>query len=311
MPTKPSTNNLPWTDFQIVLVTARHASVAKACKALNMTHATLLRKLEAIESHVRTRLFDRVRGKYTLTTAGLEIAQAAESFLPLALAAESRARGQDLRPSGEVRISVAPIITQLLLPPVLQQFSGIFPDIKIEISSSREHASIRRREADVAIRVSDNVADWLVGRKLGNVDFKIFARKRTGQAPTQLPIAELSKRKGWIGFERDERDLKFDRWLGRTVPEDNVVLRVDNFFHALTMVEAGLGMALLPAFVEHGSRKVQAVSDAIDELRTPLWLITHPEIKNTARINVVMRAFGPALTHALDRMQPDSTATSS
>lgn len=294
---------LAWTDFHTVLVVARHASVAQACVVLGMTHSTLLRKLDLIEMRLKTKLFERVRGRYVLTAAGHEIEQAASAFEPLALATEMRVLGQDLRPSGLVRVSVAPILLDQLLPPILAQFADAFPDVKIEFSASREYASLRRREADVAIRVSDVVPDWLVGRKLADLQFKIYQRRReAGSAPVQR-IEALAQERRWIGFEHDAHDLKFDRWLANVVPSENIVLRVDNFSHALAMARAGLGVALLPCFVEASVLDLQALSAPIAVLQTPLWLITHPEVQGAMRIKVLMRAFGPALANAVQAAQ--------
>lgn len=298
---------LAWTDFHTVLTVARHGSVAKACTVLRMTHSTLLRKLDAIESRLKTRLFDRVRGRYTLTQAGLEIEQAASAFEPLALVAETRVRGQDLRPSGDVRVAVASIVVEHLLPGVLVQFASAFPGVTIELVASREHVSLSRREADVAIRVADYVPDWLIGRKLANLQFKVYGL-RQGRAKSRLrDIGELAGQRQWIGLERDAQELKFDRSLSASVPESSIVLRVDNFSHALTMVRAGLGIALLPAFLEDLLPDLQALTAPIKEMQTPLWLITHPELKNTMRIKVLMRAFGPALTHVIQGAQDNKS----
>lgn len=294
---------MPWTDFHLVLAITREGGVAKASAALGMTHSTLLRKLDTIETRLKTRLFERVRGRYTLTPAGHEIEQAARVFEPVARAAETRVLGLDLRPSGDVRVSVSPILIDYLLPPVLAQFASAFPEVRIELASTREHVSLRRREADVAIRVADSVPDWLVGRKLAEMTYKVYGRRRAGVDVRPRQVAELAGERRWIGFERHARDLKFDRWLDRTVPDGKVVLRVENFGHAMTMVRAGLGIALLPAFVETCVPELQPLTASIAELRTPLWLITHPELKNTTRIKVLMRAFAPALANAVQAAQ--------
>ncbi|MDH5331029.1 MAG: LysR family transcriptional regulator [Aquincola sp.] len=290
---------LPWTDFQLVLVISREGSVAKACGALGMTHATLLRKLALIESRLRTRVFERSRAGYALTAAGQVIVQAARDFEPHARAAVRQALGQDLQPSGDVRVSVASIVINHLLPPLLAQFAAAFPEVQIELTASREHASLRRREADVAIRIADAVPEWLVGRKLADVRFKVYGLRRARAKVMLRDVDELRGERRWIGFERDARDLKFDRWLETRVPDSSVVLRVDDFSHALAMVRAGLGIALLPAFLEDNVPDLQALTAPIKELQTPLWLITHPELRHTTRVQVMMRAFGPALANTV------------
>ncbi len=301
-------DTMGWADFQLVLEVARQGSVAKACIVLGTTHSTVLRKLDAIETRLRTRLFERNHGRYVLTPAGHEIEQAAHTFEPLALLAETRVRGQDMRPMGDVRVAVSSILLEQLLPGVLVQFRSAFPDVRIELVASRDHVSLSRRDADVAIRVADEVPDWLVGRKLATLQFKVYGLRR-GTSRTRLrSVGELTRERRWIAFERDVRELKFDRWLDAQVPDTSVVMRVDNFSHALRMVQAGLGIAVLPAFLEEVVPQLAALTEPITSLQTPLWLLTHPELKNTMRIKVLLRAFGPALAHAVQAAQEPRAA---
>jgi len=295
----PPRLHLDWSDFRIILAIARHGSVAKAFAHLGMTHSTLLRKLDLVETRLKSRLFDRGRLHYTLTAAGHEIERAARTFEQIAVAAETRASGLDLRPSGEVRVSVSPIVIDHLLPAVLAQFGSAFPDVQIELVGSREHVNLRRREADIAIRIADAVPDWLVGRKLATVQFKIYGRRLARTRVTLRSVEELAGERRWVGFEHDSQHLKFDRWLNGRVAADRFVLRVDNFSHAATMVQAGIGIALLPSFVEASLPGLWPLTPPIGDLETPLWLVTHPELKNAARIQVLLRAFGPALANAV------------
>ncbi len=294
----PLRSRLGWGDFQLVLAVARCGSVVRAAPLLAQSHVTLLRKLDAIETRLKARLFDRVRGRYAATAAGEEVLAAAEAMEPLARDAELRVLGRDLRPSGHVRVAVAGILIDHLLPPVLAQFSRDYPAVTLELVSSRDHASLVRREADTALRVSDAVPDWLVGRRLGQVDFAVYALRQDGPAPRLCTVDELLPQRRWISLERDVRDLKFDRWLDTQVPASSVVLRVDAFNHALAMVRAGLGIALLPSFVQRSCPELQPLTAPIAELRTPLWALTHRELRNTTRVKVLMQALAGCLRPA-------------
>lgn len=295
---------LNWGDFEIVLVVSRVGQLSRAAEALAMSHVTLLRKLASIETRLNARLFDRLRGHYTPTAAGEELIQAAEHMAPAARAAEMRVIGQDLRPQGHVRITAAGVLTAHALPQVLGQFATAFPDVKVELLSTRDLVSLTRREADVALRISDAVPDWLVGRQLAQLDFKVYGLRRPGIQPRLQKHTTLARQHRWIAFESDARELKFDRWLLEEVPDSSVVLRVDSFEHALAMLRAGLGIALLPAFLERSCPELQPLTEAIGSLRTPLWVITHKELSQTMRIKVVMQAIGPALAHAIAPTSP-------
>jgi DNA-binding transcriptional LysR family regulator len=155
----------------------------------------------------------------------------------------------------------------------------------------------------VAIRIADKVPEWLLGRKLAQLRFRVYGSSRSGADLPLRAVDELTAERRWIGFERDAGDGKFDRWLASEVPASSVVLRVDNFSHAATMVRAGLGIALLPEFVEAHIDGLQPLSPPIAALQTPLWLITHPELKAATRVKVLLRAFGPALANAVNAAQ--------
>ena len=137
----------------------------------------------------------------------------------------------------------------------------------------------------MAIRVADTVPDWLVGRKVAEVRFKVYGLHDGAVAPPRLrTVRQLAKERRWIGFDQDASDLKFDRWLAATVPDSSVVLRVDDFNNALALVRSGLGIALLPTFVEHGAPDLVPLTAVIGDLTTPLWMLTHPDLKRAMRV---------------------------
>ena len=299
---------LDWSDYHVVLAIARHGSVARATQVLGVSHATLLRRLDRIETRLQARLFDRSRTRYELTAAEHAIDQAAQAIEPIAAGAESAARGQDLRPSGIVRLSTSSIVATHLLPAVLAQFGSAFPEVCIELTTSREHANLRRRDADVALRIADTVPDWLLGRELATVHFKVYGHRGGRGRATPREVTELLAERRWISFERDAHDQKFDRWLATHVKDAAVAVRADNFTHAAALAQAGLGVALLPTFIEVSAGNLQPLTVAIPELETPLWLITHPELRHTARVQVMMRAIGPAVANALRRADRQAAA---
>jgi DNA-binding transcriptional LysR family regulator len=295
----PARARLGWSDFHLVLLLARNGHTVRAASQLAMSHVTLLRKLAAIEARLGARLFDRERGRCTATAAGEELIAAAEAMAPLAQRAETRVLGQDLRPSGLVRITAASIVVGHLLPPLLADFGRAYPEVTLELLATRQHLSLQRREADVALRISDRVPEWLVGRALAALDFRVYGLRKRGAKTGLLPLPDLLAQRRWISFEHEARELKFDRWLDQHVPAASVVLRVDSFDHALAMVRAGLGLAVLPDFLRASCPELLPLSEPIAALRTPLWLITHRELRDTMRIRVVMQALGPALQRAV------------
>ena len=142
--------------------------------------------------------------------------------------------------------------------------------------------------------------EHLVARRVGDVHFRIYApRGVKGLPQKRMPLARLVETAPWIGFERDARSRFFDRWHAETVPAERVRLRVDLFQSMVAMLRTGLGIGLLPTFVEPHEPDLVAVSDDIEALTTPLSLLTHPDLRRTARVRVFMQQVGDALAQRL------------
>ena len=304
--TLPS-SRLDWDDLRYVLAVARSGSLSGAARELAVRHSTMLRRIDAIEEKLQTRLFERLRNGYIATEAGDVMRRIAEQCEPLVAEAERRIIGGDTRLTGSIRVTTGTVVAQYLLPPALAQFHAAYPDIEVEVEGARERLDLSRREADLAIRMSSHVPDHLVGRKLGEVRFRVYAWRdapflAAGKKPKLQPVAKLIQDYPWICFQRDERDRVYDRWMHANVPDASVVARADHFPTSLALLRTGMVVSLLPEFVSRateGGDGLVALSAPIDALQSPLWILTHPDLRNTARVRAFMQVTGDALQQAL------------
>jgi len=297
-------SNLDWDDLRYVLAVARHGSLSGAARALGVTHSTMLRRIDAVEERLGVRLFERLRNGYAPTQAGDILRQAAEQCEPLIAEAERRVIGGDLRLTGNLRITTAHTLAMHLLPRALAAMRRAHPQIEVEMLTARERVDLSQREADIAVRMSPTVPDYLVGRRVGEVRFRIYAWRDApflggARRPRLRPVAELAETLPWICFERGVRDRSYDRWIQANVPDTSVAVRADHFPAALALLRTGIGVTLLPEFVTRDTDGLVALSAPIDELQTPLWILTHPDLRNTARVRAFMQTVGDELARTL------------
>src|SRR4051812_39356191 len=106
---------LSWDDFRYVKAIADSRSLSGAAQALGVNHSTVFRRLGQIERQLVSRLFERGRGGYSLTSAGEEMVRLADRMGEEILAYERRVTGRDLRPSGELRITTNDLVLLHLL----------------------------------------------------------------------------------------------------------------------------------------------------------------------------------------------------
>ncbi|MBA2721865.1 MAG: LysR family transcriptional regulator [Methylibium sp.] len=289
-----------WDDLRYALAVAEAGSLAGAARALDVRHSTVLRRLDALEQRLGARLFERLRSGYAPTEAGELLVEEARRMQPVLDELQRRLLGRDLRLSGSLRLNTAHVAMLYLLAEPLAAFARAHPGIAIEVEEASQLADLSRRDADVALRLSKDVPQHLVGRPLGAVRFRVYAlRGAAGLPQRRQPLERLVEDAPWIGYERDRRARFFDRWMHENVPAERVMLRVDLLHSAVAMARSGLGVAVLPVFVERAEPQLVAVSDDIAGLETPLWLLTHADLRRTARVRVFMQEVGDALARSL------------
>jgi DNA-binding transcriptional LysR family regulator len=237
------------------------------------------------------RLFERFRDGYSATLAGETAALLAARFADDFLALERRLSGQDLRPSGTVRITTTDTVCMLLMrhAPALR---ATHPQIQLEITISNAMANLTRREADVAIRPTPDPPETLVGRRIASIAHAVYG------SPAWLSRHARSDRSRdeWIGLDESLATTVIGQWMNENVEEARITLRVDALPSLRDAARAGMGLALLPCYLgDEDDQLRRAQPSTVPEARSALWLLTHGDLKRTARIRAVMDFLATAL----------------
>jgi DNA-binding transcriptional LysR family regulator len=302
---------LNWDDIRHALAIGEAGSLAGAARALGVNHTTVLRRLDALEAELGSRLFERQRGGYQPTEAGAALLAQARHMAARADEIERRVLGRDRELTGALRVTTAFVIMEHLLPQPLADFARAYPGIEVEVIenaflvdlASRHGGSDQgwsRREADVAVRLSEHVAEHLVGRQLGVAQCRVYALRGAPELPQQVtPLAQLTRQAPWVAFERDASSRIYDRWLREHLAQSRVRARVDIFNAKAALLRTGLGVGVLPTFMEAKHPELIAVSEPITELAQPIWILTHPDLRETARVRAFMQFVGDALSARL------------
>lgn len=302
--------DLDWSDLRFALAIGRQGSPGAAAQELGVNATTVQRRLDALEQHLGARLFDRSRRGYQPTEAGALVLDQARRMADQADEIERQVLGRDRELVGPLRVTTAFVVMEHLLPQPLADFARRYPGIEVEVVEnaflvdlSRRHAEAAggaRQEADVALRLSANVAEHLVGRQLGPTHCRVYARRDAPGLPqTVQPLATLLRDAPWVAFERDATHRVYDRWMRQQLAQAQVRVRVDIFNAVAAMLRTGIGVGILPSFMQDSHPELVAVSDPIPELSVPVWMLTHPDLRQTARVRAFMQHVGDALAARL------------
>jgi DNA-binding transcriptional LysR family regulator len=307
--------DLDWSDLRFALAIGRQGSPGAAARELSVNATTVQRRLDALEQRLGARLFDRSRRGYQPTEAGALVLDQARRMADQAEEIERLVLGRDRELGGLLRVATAFVVMEHLLPQPLADFALRYPGIEVEVVENAalvdlsrrqaEPAGDARREADVALRLSANVAEHLVGRQLGQTHCRVYARRGAPGLPQSVQaLPALLRDAPWIAFERDGRERVYDRWMRQHLPPGQVRVRVDIFNAVAAMLHTGVGVGILPTFMAGAHPDLVPVSEAIPELSVPVWMLTHPDLRQTARVRAFMQLVGDALAQRLQDIGP-------
>lgn len=295
--------SIAWDDFRIVQTIAAHRSLAGAAAALQINHSTVFRRLNALEEDLGTRLFERSRNGYALTPAGEDMVRLAQQMAEHITDFERRISGRDLRPTGELRVTTTDTIFAGVVVPLLKRFRERYPEITLDVVVESRSLNLSKRDADVAIRASTEPPETLVGRRIGGLAWAPYAPKgitfETGLAPTCIEGP-------WVGFGDPITMTTAGRWFEREVPPSRVVATMNTVAALHLAVSSGIGIGLLPCFIGDRSSEVVRLGPPIREAETSLWLLTHPDLRHSARVRAFLDFFGGELARQRKLLEGES-----
>lgn len=285
-------------DLRLVALIAETGSLSGAAKRLGVNHATVFRRITQLEARLAVRLFERRVGRYHATPAGEALAQAGAQLEDTANQALLRVAGQDLRPSGHVRISTTDSLAQALLQPMLAQCRAQYPQITLTLAIENAAVSFSRRDADIAVRPTDRPPEHLIGKRVAPLPFAVYGAKRYLRLKTIR--ARALAEQDWIALDESHSGHRTLRWLEGIKPLAEVGLRCNSFGSVRQACAEGMGLAVLPCFLGDATATLERVGEPLPACASELWLLTHPDLRETTRVKVVFQLLLTELRRCFD-----------
>lgn len=282
-------------DLRIVNAIAETGSLAAAARRLKVNHATVFRRIEAFEAHLGAKLFDRSKGRYIPTAAGAELARTGAEIERTATESLRKVAGHDLRPTGSVRVTTTDGIANGLIAPMARACRAAHPGILLELIMSNEFYNLSKRDADIAIRATRKPPEHLIGKKVGVVAMAVYGSRHYLKNRGSKDLTSHD----WIALDDSVGHNASLGWLGRIMSLDEVAYRTNSFTGVASACVAGLGLAVLPCFIGDQQPVLRRMSSLIDECANDLWILTHPDLRDTVRVSTVFEALRQELSKAV------------
>jgi DNA-binding transcriptional LysR family regulator len=275
---------LDWNDLNLVLAVCRTGTLSGAAKALGINHSTVFRRINAIEKRLDVRLFDRKPSGYVMTEAGEAVMRTAAQIDEAVNRLDRELLGRDLRLEGPLRVTSPEGIALKVLNPRLGEFCRQHPGVQMDLLITSDALKLSRREADIAVRVTRRPPENLIGRRICKFRFAMYASR----GYVRRHGSESLEDHRWILTDDGFDQLPPALWRKNRHASARIVFGSNSTIATIDAAKQGLGVAPLPCFLGDGETRLVRVTEPPEELTRDLWVLTHPDLRNTARVTSLM-----------------------
>lgn len=278
-----------WDEIRTAFQVARKGTVSGAAEQLGVHHATVIRHIDALESRLGVKLFQRHARGYTATEAGQDLLQVAQATDDQFTQLAGRIKGQGEGVSGDLVITSLGMASRMLTP-ILVAFQIENPDVRIRYRTGDRLFRLEYGEAHVAIRAGtmpeepDNVVQPFMQQQMA------LAASDAYIARCGMPDGEDDlKNHSFVVQDDDNNRAPFHRWLRATVGDDCISYSANDGRNMMDAIIAGAGVGFVRAQELDAHPELTEVIPRLDEWSAPLWLVTHVDLHRTTKVQAFLR----------------------
>ncbi|WP_434030338.1 LysR family transcriptional regulator [[Pseudomonas] boreopolis] len=279
---------MDWDDLRHFVAFADAGSLAGAARRLQVEHATVARRIAALEETLQLKLVDRRTRSYVLTADGERIARLGRDMEAGAQAVLRAAAAGQQEVAGTVSLSAPPATATTLLTPHFGELYRRHPAIRLRVIAETRMASLRS-EVDLAIRLGRPDDPELVVRRLQRMTFSYYA------APSYL-ARTAPEDYVFIGYDESLDESPQQRQMRAFAAGRPLVLRSNSSDVQRGAVRAGVGVALLgdlPGNVDDPG--LVPLPGGAGVLERELWLVVHRDLRRAPAVRAVAEFLVQAL----------------
>jgi len=274
-----------WDDVKYFLAVARHGSTLAAAKALQLSQSTVQRRVAELERKLGRELVRRHFTGYRLTEFGEEMLPYAEQVERAALAFEQRKATIDRGEAGLIRVTCPePIVYRIMKSALLDRFHARYPKLRVEFVMNDQYVDLARGDADVALRSGDTDDDVLVGRKIADSLWSVYAGEayidRNGRPHT---IADLARHAS-VGFDGPMATNRAAKWLQEVAPGAPIAARVNSVLGLVSVAKSGVAVAPMPIALGDAEPELVRLFEPVPELARSWRILAHPDRRRTPAV---------------------------
>jgi DNA-binding transcriptional LysR family regulator len=290
-----------WDDLRYFLAVARHGSTLAAARMLKINQSTVQRRLIELERRIGRPLVRRLPTGYRLTELGQEMLPYAEEVERAVLDCEQQIEGARRSLAGIVRVTCPePIVYRITQSTLLERFQARYPALRIEFVISDKYVDLAKGEADVALRSGDTDQGELVGRKIADSLWAMYASARYIEQHGKPERVEDLECHALLGLDDTMANHRVAKWLAIVAPKAKIIARNNSVLGLLYAAKSGIGIGALPTALGDAEEDLVRVLGPIPELARIWRVLAHPDVRHTPRV----AAFFDFIVEEIEALRP-------
>ncbi len=280
-------SEMDWSALRDFLAVAKTGSLSRAARDLKISQPTLSRRVAALEEQLGTRLFVRTPRGLLLTDDGEGVLEGARRVEQEALSIERKADALQQTLNGTVRISLTESLGTIWLPQKLAAFHEKHPGLCVEVLVDNRAVDLVRREADIAVRMFRPTQADLIAKRVGDVVMGMYATTDYLAKNGRPETLEDLKSHTLVSFDESMGAHPAVQKLESHFIREKIVHRAGSFLGQLTATRAGIGLGVHDCYLAASYPDLERLLPRLFQHRLEVWLVTHPDVRRSARIRAV------------------------
>jgi len=278
-----------WDDLRYFVAVAQAGTVSQAARSLAVDHATVIRRVEALERALGAKLFERNPRGYNLTHTGEQLMASAEIIHEETRKIMREARSGGHAVGGLVRVSSLEGFGNFFLAARLPQFTAHYPNLAVELLTLQQIVALSRREADVAINLQPPEGGRFAREKLTDYLLYVYGSKEYLAKHPPIETREDLRSHPFCGYIDDLVFVRGLNYLSEVAPGLRPRLQSSSLHAQAEAVSRGYGLCVLPAFIGSSRPELERVIPDRIVLRRSYWLVANADVATSPRVQAIWR----------------------
>jgi DNA-binding transcriptional LysR family regulator len=273
-----SPTRFAWDDLRYFLAVARHGSTVAAGRALGVNQSTVQRRMAELERSIGRPLLRREPTGYRMTEFAQALVPFAAAVEDAALALEKHLDASEREAVGTVRLTCPePMVPRITQSGLIDRFHERHPGWRVDFVVSDRYLDLAQGEVDVALRSGDTDDPDVVGRKIADSLWAVYASpayiEQHGRANSPADLQDHLL----VAFDEKLSRHRVGQWLARVAPAARVVARNNSVLGMLYAAKSGIGVAPLPTALGDEDPGLVRLFGPVPELSRIWRVLAHRE----------------------------------